>query len=126
MFAAGAQASVRRFAAQDHSQALESGGRGLATGPSYAARRLALHGSLFEYAKNARTRKTHDWVVIYFHPNSEPETQCTVVTENRGPWRGIGSCEDARETASRTMLRLGRDRHRRQRPTAGKVMCGAN
>ena len=32
--------------------------------------------------------KTHDWVVIYFHPDSEPEAQCTVVTETHGPLEG--------------------------------------
>jgi hypothetical protein len=32
--------------------------------------------------------KTHDWVVIYFHPGSEPEAQCTVVTETHGPLEG--------------------------------------
>lgn len=28
--------------------------------------------------------KTHDWVVVYFHHDAEPEAQCTVVTEMRG------------------------------------------
>jgi putative hydrolase len=32
--------------------------------------------------------KTKDWVVIYFHLDSEPESQCTVVTETRGPLAG--------------------------------------
>jgi DNA polymerase (family X) len=32
--------------------------------------------------------KTHDWVVIYFHREGEPESQCTVVTETRGPLAG--------------------------------------
>lgn len=33
-------------------------------------------------------RRTHDWVVIYFHTDSEPEGQCTVVTERGGPLAG--------------------------------------
>jgi putative hydrolase len=32
--------------------------------------------------------KTHDWVVIYFHRETESEAQCTVVTETRGPLEG--------------------------------------
>lgn len=32
--------------------------------------------------------RTRDWVVIYFHTDSEPESQCTVVTETRGPLTG--------------------------------------
>jgi DNA polymerase (family X) len=32
--------------------------------------------------------KTHDWAVINFHPGSEPEAQCTVVTETHGPLEG--------------------------------------
>ena len=42
----------------------------------------------------SNTRKAHelgkikDWVVIYFHPDTEPEAQCTVVTETRGPLAG--------------------------------------
>ncbi|HEX4892717.1 MAG TPA: hypothetical protein VFV47_05470, partial [Hyphomicrobiaceae bacterium] len=32
--------------------------------------------------------KTRDWVVIYFHREGEPEAQCTVVTETRGPLAG--------------------------------------
>jgi hypothetical protein len=32
--------------------------------------------------------KTRDWVVIYFHLASEPEGQCTVVTETRGALAG--------------------------------------
>lgn len=32
--------------------------------------------------------KTRDWVVLYFHHDSEPENQCTVVTETRGPLAG--------------------------------------
>lgn len=32
--------------------------------------------------------RTRDWVVIYFHGDAEPEGQCTVVTETRGPLAG--------------------------------------
>lgn len=32
--------------------------------------------------------KTDDWVVLYFHTDSSPELQCTVVTESRGPLKG--------------------------------------
>ena len=32
--------------------------------------------------------RTHDWVVIYFHADSHPEGQRTVVTETRGPLEG--------------------------------------
>jgi hypothetical protein len=32
--------------------------------------------------------RSRDWVVIYFHQNSGPEGQCTVVTEERGPAAG--------------------------------------
>jgi putative hydrolase len=33
-------------------------------------------------------QKTNDWVVVYFHTDSEPEAQCTIVTESRGPLEG--------------------------------------
>ena len=39
------------------------------------------------YSNTARAHeldKLHDWVVIYFHNDDEPEGQCTVVTETRG------------------------------------------
>ena len=32
--------------------------------------------------------RTHDWVVLYTHRDGEPESQCTVVTETRGPLTG--------------------------------------
>lgn len=32
--------------------------------------------------------RTWDWVVIYSHRDAEPEAQCTVVTETRGPLAG--------------------------------------
>jgi putative hydrolase len=43
------------------------------------------------YSNTARAHelgKTHDWVVLYFHTNSSPEAQCTVVTETHGPLKG--------------------------------------
>ncbi|MGE0766482.1 MAG: hypothetical protein AB7L90_08460 [Hyphomicrobiaceae bacterium] len=33
-------------------------------------------------------QKINDWVVVYFHADSESETQCTIVTETRGPLEG--------------------------------------
>lgn len=33
--------------------------------------------------------RTHDWVVIYYHSDSAPEGQATVVTEQFGPQRGL-------------------------------------
>lgn len=39
-------------------------------------------------AKAHELRKTGDWVVIYAHDDGELETQCTIVTETRGPLRG--------------------------------------
>jgi len=39
------------------------------------------------YSNTARAHeldKLHDWVVIYFHSDDEPEGQCTVVTETHG------------------------------------------
>jgi DNA polymerase (family X) len=32
--------------------------------------------------------RTHDWVVVYFHADTQPEGQRTVVTETRGPLEG--------------------------------------
>ena len=32
--------------------------------------------------------RVRDWVVIYYHTDNEPEGQCTVVTETRGPIEG--------------------------------------
>jgi putative hydrolase len=43
------------------------------------------------YSNTARARdlgRVHDWVVVYFHTDSEPEGQCTVVTERRGELTG--------------------------------------
>jgi DNA polymerase (family X) len=43
------------------------------------------------YSNTARAHdlgRTTDWVVIYYHTDSEPEGQCTVVTETRGPLAG--------------------------------------
>jgi len=33
--------------------------------------------------------RTHDWVVIYYHSDSAPEGQVTVVTEHFGPLKGL-------------------------------------
>jgi DNA polymerase/3'-5' exonuclease PolX len=33
-------------------------------------------------------QRTRDWVVVYFHTDSEPEGQCTIVTERTGPLAG--------------------------------------
>jgi len=35
-----------------------------------------------------RLGRTHDWVVVYFHANHQPEGQRTVVTETHGPLAG--------------------------------------
>jgi putative hydrolase len=35
-----------------------------------------------------RLGRTHDWVVVYFHTDHEPEGQRTIVTETRGPVAG--------------------------------------
>lgn len=35
-----------------------------------------------------RLKRSRDWVVIYYHTDSDPEGQCTVVTETRGPLKG--------------------------------------
>jgi hypothetical protein len=32
--------------------------------------------------------KTHDWVVIYYRAGGEPESQCTVITSERGVLEG--------------------------------------
>jgi hypothetical protein len=32
--------------------------------------------------------RTHDWIVVYFHADTEPEGQRTVVTETTGPLKG--------------------------------------
>jgi hypothetical protein len=45
--------------------------------------------ALFSNTRQAHElRKTRDWVVIYFHLGSEPESQCTVVTETGGALAG--------------------------------------
>jgi hypothetical protein len=33
-------------------------------------------------------KKIDDWVVVYFHNESDPDAQCTIVTETRGPSEG--------------------------------------
>lgn len=43
------------------------------------------------YSNTARAhdlRKTTDWVVMYFHTDTQAEGQCTVVTETHGPLSG--------------------------------------
>jgi putative hydrolase len=32
--------------------------------------------------------RIRDWVVIYYHADNQPEGQCTLVTETRGPIEG--------------------------------------
>jgi hypothetical protein len=45
--------------------------------------------ALFSNTRKAHALgKTKDWVVIYFHLDAESESQCTVVTETRGPLAG--------------------------------------
>ncbi len=45
--------------------------------------------ALFSNTQRAHElHKTNDWVVVYFHIDSEPEAQCTIVTETRGPLEG--------------------------------------
>jgi putative hydrolase len=45
--------------------------------------------ALFSNTRQAhQLGKTKDWVVIYFHLDTEPESQCTVVTETRGVLEG--------------------------------------
>jgi DNA polymerase (family 10) len=44
------------------------------------------------YSNTARAHelgRTRDWVVLYFHDDDHPERQRTVVTEQRGPLRGL-------------------------------------
>jgi hypothetical protein len=45
--------------------------------------------------------RTRDWVVIYFHADSEPEAQCTVVTEHFGPLRGLRVVRGREEESGR-------------------------
>ena len=45
--------------------------------------------------------RTRDWVVIYFHAHSEPEAQCTVVTEHFGPLRGLRVVRGREEESGR-------------------------
>jgi putative hydrolase len=39
-------------------------------------------------AKAHQLNKTDDWVVLYFHTDQSPESQCTIVTETHGPLKG--------------------------------------
>ncbi len=44
---------------------------------------------LFSNTRRAHElQKTRDWVVVYFHTDSQPEGQCTIVTERTGPLAG--------------------------------------
>ena len=45
--------------------------------------------------------RTRDWVVIYYHSHSEPEAQCTVVTEHFGPLRGMRVVRGREEESGR-------------------------
>jgi putative hydrolase len=55
----------------------------------YAARGDWRLTALFSNTRKAHELgKTKDWVVIYYHLDTEPESQCTVVTETRGPLAG--------------------------------------
>jgi len=36
-----------------------------------------------------RLGRTDDWVVVYYHEPHGPEGQATIVTEQRGPLRGL-------------------------------------
>ncbi len=59
--------------------------------PIYHAQRGNWHFTAL-YSNTPRAHelgRTRDWVVIYFHADSEPEAQCTVVTEHFGPLRGL-------------------------------------
>lgn len=61
--------------------------------------------------------KTKDWVVIYAHIDTEPESQATVVTERRGPWSDAGWCAAGKLSAPATTRprRPTRDLWRRRR-----------
>jgi len=50
-------------------------------------------------ARAHRFGRTDDWVVIFYQHDGDPEGQCTVVTENRGPLAGYRVVR-GRETAS--------------------------
>ncbi len=39
-------------------------------------------------ARAHQLERTRDWVVLYYHSDHDPEEQCTVVTERRGPATG--------------------------------------
>ena len=41
--------------------------------------------------------RTADWVIVYYHTNSSPEGQCTIVTETHGPLAGRRVVKVARE-----------------------------
>ena len=75
-------------AAQDRPKTLQSVGE--AWLPVLHASRDAWQFTvLFSNTQRAHElQKTNDWVVVYFHTDSEPEAQCTIVTETRGPLEG--------------------------------------
>jgi EAL domain-containing protein (putative c-di-GMP-specific phosphodiesterase class I) len=84
---------------------------------------LVLHASrdgwqftvLFSNTQRAHElEKTSDWVVVYFHTDAEPEAQCTIVPETRGPLEGDGSSGAGRPIALVIMLRWTASRRRLQ------------
>ena len=70
----------------------------MAADPPHRAGILADDGALFSNTARAHElRKTHDWVVIYFHTDRLGEGQRTVVTETHGAltgWRVVRGRED--------------------------------
>jgi hypothetical protein len=55
----------------------------------HAARGNWCFTALFSSTRKAdELGKTKDWVIIYAHMDTEPESQSTVVTERRGPLSG--------------------------------------
>lgn len=58
--------------------------------PVMHARRDDWHLTLM-WSNTARAHelgKTHDWLVVYFRKDGQPEGRCTIVTETRGPLAG--------------------------------------
>lgn len=58
--------------------------------PIMHARREDWHLTLM-WSNTARAHelgKTHDWLVVYFRRDGQPEGRCTIVTETRGPLQG--------------------------------------
>lgn len=51
-------------------------------------------------------RKTNDWVIIFYGTDSQPEGQCTVVTETSGALKGqrvVRGCEDESKQIARAI-----------------------